>query len=106
MYFCGNFKIKPMILETLVPRKFKAYPVKEEKKGINGREHLFSFLKGVSWRVVGTIDTIIISYFVTGKIHLALSIGSIEVFTKIALFYFHDRAWELARAKKRNIQNG
>ncbi|HEY6082562.1 MAG TPA: DUF2061 domain-containing protein [Chitinophagaceae bacterium] len=95
-----------MILETFVPKKFKEYPAKKEKKGINGRDHLLSFLKGVSWRAVGTIDTIIISYFVTGKIHLALSIGSIEIFTKIALFYFHDRIWELARARKNNIQNG
>lgn len=58
-----------------------------------GKAHLISFVKGISWRVIGTLDTIIISYLVTGQMKFALSIGSIEVFSKIILFYFHDRAW-------------
>jgi uncharacterized membrane protein len=52
-----------------------------------------SFMKSVSWRIVGTLDTIIISYFITGKVTLALSIGSIEVLTKTILYYFHERLW-------------
>jgi uncharacterized membrane protein len=35
----------------------------------------------------------IISYFITGKVTIALSIGSIEVFTKTILYYFHERIW-------------
>ena len=50
-------------------------------------------MKSVSWRIVGTIDTMIISYFITGKLTLALSIGSVEVFTKTILYYFHERLW-------------
>ena len=52
-----------------------------------------SALKAISWRIVGTIDTMIISYLITGKITVALSIGSIEVFTKTVLYYFHERLW-------------
>jgi uncharacterized membrane protein len=52
-----------------------------------------SALKAISWRIVGTIDTMIISYFITGKITVALSIGSVEVFTKTILYYFHERLW-------------
>ena len=52
-----------------------------------------SALKAVTWRIVGTIDTMIISYFITGKVSVALSIGSIEVFTKMVLYYFHERLW-------------
>ncbi len=52
-----------------------------------------SFMKSVSWRIVGTIDTMIISYIITGKISLAVSIGSIEVLTKTILYYFHERIW-------------
>lgn len=58
-----------------------------------GREHLISFAKGISWRLVGTIDTMIISYFVTGQWTYAVGIATVEVFTKILLFYFHDRVW-------------
>ncbi|WP_024955790.1 DUF2061 domain-containing protein [Sulfurospirillum arcachonense] len=52
-----------------------------------------SLVKTVSWRAVGTIDTIIISYLITGNLKMATSIGSIELFTKMVLFYFHERAW-------------
>ena len=52
-----------------------------------------SILKAVSWRVTGTIDTFIISFLVTGKFKFAISISMIEVFTKISLYYFHERFW-------------
>jgi uncharacterized membrane protein len=52
-----------------------------------------SALKAVTWRIIGTIDTMVISYFITGKVSVALSIGSIEVFTKMVLYYFHERLW-------------
>jgi len=55
--------------------------------------HSRSFVKAVSWRMLGSIDTFIISYFVTGKLVFAASIASVETFTKIALFYFHEQAW-------------
>ncbi|MFW3400750.1 DUF2061 domain-containing protein, partial [Aliarcobacter butzleri] len=51
-----------------------------------------SVVKAVSWRTVGTLDTMIVSYFVTGNLIMAASIGSIEVITKMALYYFHERA--------------
>jgi uncharacterized membrane protein len=52
-----------------------------------------SIIKSFSWRIVGTIDTMVISYFITGKITVAVSIGSVEVITKTILYYFHERLW-------------
>ena len=52
-----------------------------------------SIAKTISWRIVGTIDTIIISWIVTGNIHLGLAIGSVEVVTKMILYFFHERLW-------------
>ncbi|HRM77569.1 MAG TPA: DUF2061 domain-containing protein [Aliarcobacter cryaerophilus] len=52
-----------------------------------------SVVKTISWRTVGTLDTIIVSYLVTGNLVMAASIGSIEVITKMILYYFHERAW-------------
>lgn len=52
-----------------------------------------SFIKAVSWRMTGTIDTIVISYLVTGRVKWAFSIGGIEVFTKITLYFLHERIW-------------
>lgn len=56
-------------------------------------KHYRSIIKTVSWRTVGTIDTMVISYFITGNWVMAVSIGSIEVITKMILYYFHERAW-------------
>lgn len=52
-----------------------------------------SVLKTISWRVIGTVDTIVISWLITGHIALALSIGSIELITKMVLYFFHERIW-------------
>lgn len=52
-----------------------------------------SVIKTISWRTLGTIDTMVISYIVTGNLAMAASIGSIEVVTKMILYYYHERAW-------------
>ena len=52
-----------------------------------------SILKAISWRITGSIDTMAISYIITGNLKIAASIGFIEVFTKMVLYYFHERAW-------------
>ena len=56
--------------------------------------HLRSFVKGMTWRLTGTIDTMVISYFVTGNPLMALKIGAVEIFTKLALYYGHERIWQ------------
>jgi len=50
-------------------------------------------MKAISWRATGTLDTIVISYIVTGHLRWALSIGAVELFTKITLYYLHERIW-------------
>lgn len=50
-------------------------------------------LKTITWRIIGTLDTMIISWVITGSWKWGLAIGGIEVFTKMILYYFHERAW-------------
>ncbi|MBO3097198.1 DUF2061 domain-containing protein [Gelidibacter pelagius] len=52
-----------------------------------------TLLKTISWRVVGTLATVAISYVITGTLALAFSIGGIELVSKMALYFFHERAW-------------
>jgi uncharacterized membrane protein len=51
----------------------------------------------VSWRFIGSMDTFILSFLVTGNPIWAVSIASAEAVTKITLFYLHERAWRLVR---------
>jgi len=57
--------------------------------------HARSVIKGITWRVTGTIDTMIMAFIVTGELHNAIKIGLTEVFTKILLFYLHERLWNI-----------
>jgi uncharacterized membrane protein len=57
--------------------------------------HGRSLAKAVSWRAVGTIDTFLWSWLITGHPVAAGAIASLETFTKILLFYLHERLWRL-----------
>ena len=49
--------------------------------------------KSISWRILASCDTMLISYVITRSLKIAAAIGSIEVLTKMVLYYFHERAW-------------
>jgi uncharacterized membrane protein len=54
---------------------------------------LRSVTKALSWRLIGTLDTLAVSYVVTGEIALATSIASVDFLTKLILYFFHERIW-------------
>jgi uncharacterized membrane protein len=61
-----------------------------------GREsHPRSFVKAISWRTLGSIDTFILGFLFTSDARVAGSIAGTEVVTKIMLYYFHERLWAL-----------
>jgi len=55
--------------------------------------HHRSVAKAISWRLTGSIDTLLLSYLVTKNLVFAGSIASAETITKIVLYYAHERAW-------------
>ncbi|MCX2719126.1 DUF2061 domain-containing protein [Lentiprolixibacter aurantiacus] len=56
-----------------------------------------SILKSITWRIVGTADTVIISWIVTGELTLAFSIGFVELLSKMILYFVHERVWNRVR---------
>lgn len=60
---------------------------------LRNESRLKSLIKGVSWRVIGTIDTLFVAFIITGDTVISLSIGGVEIFTKIFLYYLHERLW-------------
>lgn len=52
-----------------------------------------SLAKTVSWRALGSLDTMLLGWLFTGSLAIAGSIASAEVLTKIVLYYLHERAW-------------
>jgi uncharacterized membrane protein len=60
-------------------------------RGFEG--HHRSLAKAITWRITGSVDTFVISFILTGQLAVAGAIAVTEVFTKIALYYFHERIW-------------
>ena len=52
-----------------------------------------SLAKTLSWRILATSDTFLISWLITGTVSMAGAIAGIEVITKMILYYFHERIW-------------
>ena len=55
--------------------------------------HTRSILKGITWRLVATMTTVVIAWLVIGDATVAFQIGFFEVFAKIAIYYVHERIW-------------
>jgi uncharacterized membrane protein len=58
------------------------------------KRHIY---KTLTWRIVGTLDTILIGWFISGDFKIGLSIGGIEVFTKMILYFLHERVWYMSK---------
>lgn len=52
-----------------------------------------SIVKAITWRITGTIDTFLLAWIITGKPAIALTLSSVEVITKMILYYLHERTW-------------
>jgi len=61
-----------------------------EKTKVSYRRHL---LKTLTWRIVGTIDTMLLGWLVSGDPMVGITIGSFEVATKMVLYFIHERIW-------------
>ena len=62
--------------------------------------------KTISWRLIGTLDTLFLSWFISGDLHVGLKIGGIELISKMVLYYFHEQVWfksSITNTNKRHL---
>ena len=72
-------------------------------KDISHKRHI---AKAITWRIIGTIDTIVLSWLITGNPFTGMKIGFSEVITKMLLYYLHERTWfriNVANSNKRHL---
>ena len=68
--------------------------------------HKRHIAKAVTWRIIGTLDTILLSWLITENPFTGLKIGIAEVITKMGLYYLHERLWfktRFANSNKRHL---
>jgi uncharacterized membrane protein len=63
--------------------------------------HKRSILKAITWRVLATMVTILVVYFLTKKVALSLGIGFIDAAIKMFVYYVHERVWDRTRFGRR-----
>ena len=63
--------------------------------------HKRSILKAITWRVLATLVTTLVVYFVTKKVALALGVGFIDAAIKMFVYYAHERVWDRTRFGRR-----
>jgi len=76
-----------LIAESYIDEKVNVVVAQAREKPLR------SMAKAISWRITGSLDTILLSWIFTQSINTALAIGLTEVITNTFLYYFHERAW-------------
>jgi len=61
------------------------------------RSKVISLTKTCTWRVLASLDTFLLSWLITGNVKMGMGIASLEVLTKMFLYYAHERQWEKPR---------
>jgi uncharacterized membrane protein len=52
-----------------------------------------SFAKTISWRVVATIITGVVTYLLTARLDFAVTVGIADTLVKFIIYYAHERMW-------------
>lgn len=58
--------------------------------------------KTISWRIIGTLDTFLLSWFISNDLAIGFKIGFFELVTKMILYYGHERVWFKSKIKSSN----
>lgn len=58
--------------------------------------------KTITWRILGTLDTFLLSWFISNDITIGFQIGVFELVTKMVLYYVHERLWYKSKVKSSN----
>lgn len=61
-----------------------------------------SALKTITYRIIGTLTTSVTGYLVTGNLKYGLAIGGIDVFSKMIIYFLHERMWQNIEYGKKN----
>lgn len=63
--------------------------------------------KTLSWRVLGTLTTGLLTWAITGRVGLAATIGAADTAVKLGVYFLHERLWDrisYGRAKEPEYQ--
>jgi uncharacterized membrane protein len=80
-----------MILYFFHERIWFKINLSKDGKGLESRKRHIG--KTITWRFIGTLDTMVIAWAISGNPLTGLKIGLAEVLTKMLIYYLHERVW-------------
>ena len=63
-------------------------------------------LKAITWRIIGTMDTLVLAYILIGSIRIGFMISIVEILTKTLLYFYHEKFWfksTVIKSRKRHM---
>ncbi len=69
------------------------FKINLSKDGVLRESKKRHFAKTVTWRLVGSMDTMLVAWFISGNPFIGLKVGLAEISTKMILYYIHERVW-------------
>ncbi len=62
---------------------------------LDGSEKFFrSIIKAITWRIIGTLSLLLVTYLFTKKIDITIIIGISDIIANLILYIIHERVWE------------
>ena len=59
-----------------------------------------SFFKTLTWRVLASLDTALLTWLCSGDVVTGLYVGGMEIVTKLIIYFLHERAWRIGWKKQ------
>ena len=87
----GAEVVTKMLFYYLHERVWYSVKLGVKKNGHDSKKRHLA--KTISWRIIGTLDTMVLAWLISGNPLTGLKIGAAEVVTKMLLYYLHERAW-------------
>jgi uncharacterized membrane protein len=77
-------------IKVISYEEFKEYENLKKQKSISYKRHI---AKAFSYRMLGSFQTCVISYYFTGNFWVAGGIGLTEICIKPIIYFLHERVW-------------
>ena len=88
-----NISLKITLLETISKTIFYYFHERFWFNSSVKNSKTRHFIKPFTWRLVASLDTLLISSVLFNDIKLGFQLSLYEVFNKIILYYIHDKLW-------------
>ena len=88
-------RIKKEVAERAVIITISYNSDNEKRSFLRMEKRRRSIMKTITWRILATATTVLLVFIFTGNLMISTSVGTLELLTKILMYYVHERIWNM-----------